>query len=102
MEPAVSSGRRKTGDCEREKSTLHAVWGHGKTRAGNEGLTDHSPRDLYGTVAPLQFGPEDAGKDLESLSGPAAKPPDLLGAAEGSAEFFILVGIRVRRFLRGG
>jgi hypothetical protein len=87
MESGVSNGRRKTGDCEREKLSLHAVWGHGKTSAGNEGLTDHSPRDLYGTVAPLQFAFEDAGKDLESLSGPAAKPPDLLGAAAGSARF---------------
>lgn len=39
------------------------------TRAGNEGLTDHSPRDLYGTVAPLQTALEDAGKDKKGLSG---------------------------------
>jgi hypothetical protein len=77
VESGVSNGRRKTGDCEHEKLSLHPVRGHGKTRAGNEGMTDHSTRDLYGTVAPLQFAVEDAGKDLESLSVPAAKPPEL-------------------------
>jgi hypothetical protein len=87
MESRGSNGRRKTGNCEREKLSLHAVRGHGKTRAGNEGLTDHSTRDFYGTVAPLQLDFEDAGKDLESLSGSAAKPPNLLGAAAGSAWF---------------
>jgi hypothetical protein len=87
MESHVSNGRRKTHDCEHGKLSLHTVRDHGKTRAGNEGLTDHSPRDLYGTVAPLQYAFEDAGKDLESLSGTAAKPPDLIGAAAGSAGF---------------
>jgi hypothetical protein len=75
------------GDCEDETLNLHAVWGHGKTRAGTDGLTDQSPRDLYGTVAPLQYAFEDVGKDQESLSGSAAKPPNLLGAADGSAGF---------------
>ena len=71
--------------CEAEKLNLHPCGVTEKTRAGNEGLTDHSPRDLYGTVAPLQRLLEDAGKGQESLSGSAAKPPNLLGAAEGSA-----------------
>lgn len=71
-----------------------------KLRAGNEGLTNHSPRDLYGTVAPLQnVVAEDAGKDQESLSGSLrAEPSRFSGDAEGSAEVSILVGKRVRRF----
>ena len=61
--------------------------GHGKTRAGNEGLTDHSSRDLYGTVALLQnVVAEDAGKDQESLSGSLrAEPSRFAGDAAAPA-----------------
>ncbi len=50
------------------------MWGHGAQSAGNEGLTDHSTRDLYGIVAPLPSSSLavvhdalDAGKDVKSL-----------------------------------
>jgi hypothetical protein len=65
-----------------------SVSGHGAQSAGNEGLTDHSSRDLYGIVARLPFRqshtPLNAGKGQESLSGGCrgAKPPALSAHAQ--------------------
>lgn len=58
--------RRRRGCRHRERRRSH-----GAHSAGNEGLTDHSSRDLDGIVAPLPLSvpaPLDAGKDQKSLS----------------------------------
>ena len=74
------------------------MWGYGKARAGNEGLTDHSTRNLYSTVAPLQTAFENAGKDEESLSGPAVLPPGRFRRCQRQRLVSILVGKSVCRF----
>jgi hypothetical protein len=50
--------------------------GHAGHRESNEGLTDHSTLDLYGTRVPAVFCPT-AGKDVKSLSGAAEGAPVL-------------------------
>jgi hypothetical protein len=77
---------------------------HGKTRVGTEGLTNHSTHDLYGTVTPFQVAVEKMPVRIKESVRRVweAEPPKVFRTAEGRAGVSILVGIRVRRLLRGG
>ena len=83
-------GREPTRRFENVKLWSFSVWGRDSNSAGNEGLTDHSSRDLYGIVAPLPSlnlsCALDAGKGQESLSGGCrgAKPPSLSAHAQSA------------------